>query len=90
MVRIHFGHDPTRLRVGAAGPLARVNADERRAELATMCSAIRLRHPDAQLIRGTSWLYNLPAYQRLFPPAYADSRAPVGASLRYQGLSTLR
>ena len=30
------------------------------------------------LVHGTSWLYNLPAYQRLFPTAYIASARPVG------------
>ncbi|CAD6527462.1 hypothetical protein LMG27952_02032 [Paraburkholderia hiiakae] len=29
------------------------------------------------LVRGTSWLYNVPAYRRLFPAAYVASAQPV-------------
>ena len=31
-------------------------------------------------MRGTSWLYNLPAYRRLFPASYLASAAPVPAA----------
>lgn len=30
------------------------------------------------LVHGTSWLYNVPAYRRLFPAAYVASAQPVG------------
>jgi len=29
------------------------------------------------LVHGTSWLYNVPAYRRLFPTAYIASARPV-------------
>ncbi|WP_321935634.1 hypothetical protein [Paraburkholderia sp. J8-2] len=33
--------------------------------------------PGDVLIHGTSWLYNVPAYRRLFPAAYVASAQPV-------------
>lgn len=38
------------------------------AELAEMFSHARQAQPMQKL--GASWLYNLPAYRRLFPPAF--------------------
>lgn len=70
VVRIHFSN-----RDGAdgCGPLARAKADRRLGELREMFGHIRRRHPGARTVRGGSWLYNLEAYRRLFPPEYAAS-----------------
>lgn len=70
VVRIHFNN-----RDGAdgAGPLSRAKAARRRAELGEMFAHLRAHHPDARTVRGASWLYNLEAYRRLFPPEYAAS-----------------
>ena len=71
VVRIHFsncdGDD-------GVGPLARAKVDRRRTELREMFEHIRAEHPQAQAVRGGSWLYHLEAYRRLFPPAYGASR----------------
>ncbi len=69
-VRIHFGNRDSD---DGAGPLARAKIDRRRSELREMFAYIREHHPDAQTVIGGSWLYNLEAYRRLFPPAYAAS-----------------
>ena len=52
------------------GLLERSHEDRRRAELAAMFLDVRESAPDARAVRGNSWLYNLDAYRRLFPPAY--------------------
>jgi hypothetical protein len=71
VVRIHFGnHDSA----DGIGPLDRRKADRRIAELRAMFAHVRQRHPDARTVVGGSWLYNLPAYCRLFPPQYVASR----------------
>lgn len=69
-VRIHFGNRDSD---DGIGPLARAKIDRRRSELREMFAYIREHHPDAQTVIGGSWLYNLEAYRRLFPPAYAAS-----------------
>ena len=52
-----------------------------------MFQAIRTYHPDARTIRGSSWLYNIDAYRRLFPPEYvAASFYPK--QLRLNGTSS--
>lgn len=71
VVRIHFSNRDS---TGGRGPLARAKADRRIAELREMFGFIRAHHPAARAVRGGSWLYNLEAYRRLFPPAYAASR----------------
>jgi hypothetical protein len=70
IVRIHFSN-----RDGAdgCGPLARAKTDHRLSELREMFAHVRAHHPEAQAVRGGSWLYNLEAYRRLFPPEYAAS-----------------
>jgi hypothetical protein len=84
MVRIHFpGGDAA----DGAGPLARHKVGRRQAELAAMTRSIRERFPEAEAIRGGSWLYNLEAYRRLFPPAFGDSRTSPGV-WRLGGTST--
>lgn len=70
VVRIHFSNRDT---TGDSGPLARAKADSRLAELQEMFAFIRAHHSRAQIVRGGSWLYNLQAYRRLFPPEYAAS-----------------
>lgn len=69
IVRIHFssrdGDD--------VSPLAHARVDRRLADLRAMFADIRDRHPGARTVRGGSWLYNLEAYRRLFPTAYAAS-----------------
>jgi hypothetical protein len=40
-------------------------------ELAEMFGVIAERHREAREVWGGSWLYNLEAYRRLFPPDYA-------------------
>jgi len=70
VVKIHFNNrdsDDDR------SPLDRAKADRRRAELGEMIASAGERHPQARLVRGASWLYNLEAYRRLFPPAYVAS-----------------
>ncbi|MEM5315304.1 hypothetical protein [Paraburkholderia sp. JHI869] len=78
-VRLHFnaqtdsGMSPLDLRQLAA----------RRGELRALIRHLRgsLREsgcaPGDRLVHGTSWLYNLPAYRRLFPADYVASAQPV-------------
>lgn len=83
VVRIHFSSRDA----DDVSPLAPGKMDRRQAELAQMCAHIGLHHPDAKAIRGASWLYNLDAYRRLFPPAYvASPTAPP--HVRLDGTST--
>jgi hypothetical protein len=85
MVHIHFGN---RVKHPDVGPLHTSRIDERRAELKAMFSWLANEHPGTQRIDGGSWLYNLEAYRRLFPPAFAASRDPRNGPPYLHGLSS--
>lgn len=85
-IRIHFHNVGDE--EGPEGPLAESRAPARRAELAAMFAHIAVTQPEARRLAGASWLYNLEAYRRLFPPAYADSRTPCPEPHRLNGSST--
>jgi hypothetical protein len=70
VVRIHFSNRDSGEDLG---PLARAKADRRISELREMFRHVRAHHGQARTVRGGSWLYNLEAYRRLFPPDYAAS-----------------
>jgi hypothetical protein len=73
-VRLHFdGSIP-----GDASPLAAAQAPERRGELRALFAHLREHAGGSDpLVYGTSWLYNLDAYRRLFPAAYLSGAQPV-------------
>jgi len=85
VIRIHFFNADTD---DAGGPLASGKIARRRAELKALTAHVREAHPQARLIRGKSWLYNLEAYRRLFPADYAASRAVWTGSLHLTGTSS--
>lgn len=85
MVRIHFGN---RVPQAGAGPLHSSRIAERRGELTEMVGWLARKHPGARRIDGGSWLYNLDAYRRLFPPEFAASRDPRNGPEYLHGLST--
>ncbi|MDD9935190.1 MAG: hypothetical protein OXT09_16380 [Myxococcales bacterium] len=67
-IRLHFQNvDPQR------SPLALARAPQRRAELAALFELIKRDVREDLPVVGRSWLYNLEAYRRLFPPAYTTS-----------------
>lgn len=71
--RLHFqprGDEP-----GSA--LSAAHVRRRRAELATLARRQADRHSANMHVVGASWLYNLPAYRRLFPAAYLAGLAPM-------------
>ncbi len=57
-------------------------------ELRDMFSHIRSKHSQARFVRGISWLYNLNAYKRLFPPDYTASAVRPSFRLHLNGSST--
>jgi hypothetical protein len=71
VVRIHFSNRDSE---DGIGPLDHRKTDRRIGELAAMFGRVREHHPDARTVLGGSWLYNLPAYCRLFPAQYVASR----------------
>jgi hypothetical protein len=59
-------------------PLCDAAVPLRRAELRRLFEQLRERAPESDpLVRGTSWLYNLRAYRRLFPSSYLATAQPV-------------
>lgn len=80
LVRIHFSND----RDGNALRPASVPARKR--ELASIFQTIAADHPDAQTVRGTSWLYHLAAYRRLLPPRFIAGLAAVGHPHQFAAL----
>jgi hypothetical protein len=70
VVRIHFSNRDSE---DDCGPLVRAKSDRRTSELREMFGYIRAHHPSARAVRGGSWLYNLEAYRRVFPPEYVAS-----------------
>jgi hypothetical protein len=51
-----------------------------------MFADIRRDLPEAEAVRGRSWMYNLPAYCRLFPPEYGLSTVVVEPELQFMSL----
>jgi len=85
VLRIHF----TNREMGIEpGPLSVARMDHRLAELREMFGFIRHEFHAAMRVLGGSWLYNLDAYRRLFPPEYGASRRPTHAPVRLGGTST--
>ncbi|MGA0599598.1 hypothetical protein ACO2Q3_02725 [Caulobacter sp. KR2-114] len=70
VVRIHFENRDD----DGVSPLADDKLGRRRADAAAMFGHIAAAHADAHTVKGGSWLYNLEAYRRLFPPQYGASR----------------
>ena len=80
LVRIHFGND----RHGNA--LRPTSVGDRRRELASIVRTIACEHADARVVRGTSWLYHLHAYRRLFPPSFIAGLSSVGHPHQFAAL----
>lgn len=71
-VRLHFGRLTFGTHEARSGPglLAKQRVPELRQQLKTMFIAIGQTHPNAEYVRGSSWLYNREAYRRVYPPAF--------------------
>jgi hypothetical protein len=75
-VRLHF--DARGAGDIAVSPLDLREVPRRRAELRQLFEHVRAHFGGSDpLVYGTSWLYNLPAYRRLFPSAYLVTARPV-------------
>ena len=84
-VRIHFSNRDSD---DGVGPLAAAKIHARIADLTAMFGHVRRNHPDARTVTGGSWLYNLEAYRRLFPPEYGASRMSPTPPVRLRGTSS--
>ncbi len=67
-VNIHFANHDRHEK----GPLSDERLGARIAELKSMFAEIKQKHPEAERVRGSSWIYNVPNYRRLFPDAHVD------------------
>jgi hypothetical protein len=65
-LRLHFLNAET----DGHSPLAKDRRDRRTADLAALFTHVRRTQPDPIRVVGSSWLYNLEAYRRLFPISY--------------------
>ncbi len=81
-MRLHFGNRDS----CTDGPLSVRRQQNRSDELRTLFSSVRLDLPEAEFVRGRSWMYNLPAYRRLFPPDYVTTADPVAPELQFMSL----
>lgn len=78
-VRLHFRPDD-----GAAqSPLALEAVVQRKGEIRTVIDGALAEHPEAEWVRGRSWLYNLEAYRRLMPPAFIAGLTPDEHDLQF-------
>ena len=68
-VRLHF----TNAEGSDISPLSQVRTGERMRELAALFMHVRRTEPAITRVAGASWLYNVGAYRRLFPPQYLAS-----------------
>lgn len=80
LVRIHFSNN----RAGTA--LHPSAGQDRIRELHDIFAVVRHQHPDAAIVRGTSWLYHLEAYRRLFPPSFVAGLRSVGHPHQFAAL----
>ena len=81
-IRLHFTNADT----SGCGPLSRDRMPARLQELKALFTEIKQRHAEAQHVRGVSWLYNLEAYKRLFPPQYTDAMKIIDDEFQYLAL----
>ncbi|MEM5345460.1 hypothetical protein [Paraburkholderia azotifigens] len=80
-IRLHFANAES----GDCSPLSRERIGERRAELRALfdhVDYVRRTRPSIQRVVGTSWLYNLPAYRRLFPSGYVETARESSSHFR--------
>ena len=72
-IRLHFDHAGH----GDVSPLSHTRKAERIGELAGLFVHVRRTEPGVIRVAGASWLYNIAAYRRLFPPPYLASARVV-------------
>ena len=81
-LRIHFENRET----SEHGALSKERMTLRKSELSAMFRYIQANHSDIETVRGGSWLYNIRAYHRLFPPDYVKTAKPVGYETAFWAL----
>jgi len=69
LIKIHFKNRDN----SSQGPLSKERQSARLQDLKRMFEFIGENHPEAKVVIGGSWLYNLKSYQRLFPKAFTSN-----------------
>ncbi|HEX6386568.1 MAG TPA: hypothetical protein VF177_18000 [Anaerolineae bacterium] len=82
LIRIHFSPQQPM----PEGILDRAHMADRLAELKALFSHVKSHMPKARRVRGGSWLYNVEAYRRLFPPKYIETAKVVRGDWQYMAL----
>ena len=77
-IRLHFQNVET----DGRSPLDVERLERRTAELAALFDQVRRTWSRPPRVIGASWLYNLPAYRRLFPPSYLATARVVDRRFR--------
>lgn len=72
-IRLHFHNADA----SGQSPLASARRGHRAQELAALFGVARQNEPPDVRVLGTSWLYQIEAYRRLFPAAYLATAVPV-------------
>lgn len=80
-VQVHFAN-----REDNGSPLDDKNLPKRLKELKSLFEYAKKTYPDARIVRGGSWLYNLSKYRRLFPPEFSQDAQPA-TRYHFRGLS---
>ena len=71
-VCLHFGNSPD------GQGLKPESLPARRAELHRIFSEVARYHPEAEAVRGCSWLYHVRPYRELFPPEFVARLSSAG------------
>lgn len=79
--KLHFRNAET----GAVSPLSDARCQRRRAELTALFDNLKRTRGSELMVTGSSWLYNLNAYNRLFPRQYSFSAKVIRS--RFQSMS---
>lgn len=77
-IRLHFENREAQ----PGSPLSAERADARRSDLRALFAHLKDTQQDVRQVAGVSWLYNLPAYRRLFPETYLASARVADGRLR--------
>ncbi|MBI2202636.1 MAG: hypothetical protein HYU41_02105 [Candidatus Rokubacteria bacterium] len=81
-IRLHFQNAER----DGRSPLAIDRVGERLAELAALFAHVKRTERDGLRVAGASWLYNLDAYRRLFPPSYLAAARVIGRRFQHMPL----
>jgi len=81
-IRLHFRNAES----SGGSPLARDGAEARLTELAAIFAHVKRSSHERLRVVGASWLYNIAAYCRLFPPAYLATARVMPGRFRHMPL----